>query len=148
MKNEVLMKSSHKLKNERSKYIQAIEQPLISIDLKFFINQMKLRYLKSILQSRSSLLPSYCIRREGKKKKEKDIQYDGSKNNLDWRIDFRYLNFIWLIKNLGSMLIEGCSIEWIYVLLWNFNLWLDFIRTSFFKVLTYLIRLGRKFYII
>ena len=54
------MKSSHKLKNERSKYIQAIEQPLISIDLKFFINQMKLRYLKSILQSRSSLLPSYC----------------------------------------------------------------------------------------
>ena len=41
-------------------HMQAIEQPLISIDLKFFINQMKLRYLKSILQSRSSLLPSYC----------------------------------------------------------------------------------------
>ena len=60
MKNEVLMKSSHKLKNERSKHIQAIEQPLININLNFFINQMKLRYLKSILQSRSSLPPSYC----------------------------------------------------------------------------------------
>ena len=22
------------------------------------------------------------------------IQYDGSKDDLDWRIDFRYLNFI------------------------------------------------------
>ena len=31
------MKSSHKLKNERSKYIEAIEQPFIIIDLKFFI---------------------------------------------------------------------------------------------------------------
>ena len=61
LRNEVLTKSSHKLKNERNKYIQAIEQHLISIDLNFFINQMKLRYLKSILQSRSSLLPSYCM---------------------------------------------------------------------------------------
>ena len=60
LKNEVLMKSSHKLKNQRSEHIQAIEQPLISLDLKFFIKQMKLRYLKSFLQSRSSLLPSYC----------------------------------------------------------------------------------------
>ena len=54
------MKSSHKLKNQKSEHIQAIEQPLISLDLKFFIKQMKLRYLKSFLQSRSSLLPSYC----------------------------------------------------------------------------------------
>ena len=46
----------NKLKNERNKHIQH----LISIDLNFFINQIKLRYLKSILQSRSSLLPSYC----------------------------------------------------------------------------------------
>ena len=44
LKNEVLMKSSCKLKNKRSKHIQAIEQSLISIDLKFFMNQMKLRY--------------------------------------------------------------------------------------------------------
>ena len=55
------MKSSHKLKNERNQYIQAIKQPLISIDLNFFINQIKLRNSKAILQSRSSLLPSYCI---------------------------------------------------------------------------------------
>ena len=56
------MKSSHKLKFEICKHIHSIEQPLITIDLKFFMNQMKLRYLKSILQSRLSLLPSYCIK--------------------------------------------------------------------------------------
>ena len=44
LKNEVLMKSSHKLKNQKSEHIQVIEQPLISLDLKFFIKQMKLRY--------------------------------------------------------------------------------------------------------
>ena len=55
------MKSNHKLKSEKSKHIQAIKQPVISIDLNFFfINQIKLKYLKSILQSRSSLLPPYC----------------------------------------------------------------------------------------
>ena len=27
------------------------------------------------------------------------VQYDGSKVDLDWRIDFRYSNFIWCIKN-------------------------------------------------
>ena len=75
MKNEVLMKSSHKLKNERSKYIQAIEQPLISIDLKFFTNQIKSKYLKSILQSRSSLLPSYC--RSGQ-------HHDACRNQFDF----------------------------------------------------------------
>ena len=64
------------------------------------------------------------------------VQYDGSKDDLDWRIDFRYLNFIWFIKKLRSMLIKGCSIAWIYLLLSFFNLWLDFIRTSFFNVLT------------
>ena len=26
------------------------------------------------------------------------VQYDGSKDDLDWRIDFRYLNFIWFFK--------------------------------------------------
>ena len=31
-----------------------------TLDLNFFINQIKVRYLKSFLQSRSSLLPSYC----------------------------------------------------------------------------------------
>ena len=45
------MKSSHKLKNERSEYIQAIKQPFICIHLSFFINQMKIRQLKFILQS-------------------------------------------------------------------------------------------------
>ena len=61
LKNEVLMRSSHKLRFKRRKYIHSIEQPLISVDLKYFMIQMKLRFLKSILQSRSSLLPSYCI---------------------------------------------------------------------------------------
>ena len=46
LKNEVLMKSSHKLKNERSKYIQAIEQPLISIDLKFFYKSNEIKIPK------------------------------------------------------------------------------------------------------
>ena len=61
------MKSSHKLKFERSQYIHSTEQPLIKTwfeefdlkDLKFYKNESR---LKSILQSRSSLLPSYCIR--------------------------------------------------------------------------------------
>ena len=56
------MRSSHKLKFKRRKCIHSIEQPLISLDLKCFTIQMKLRYLKSILLSRSSLLPSYCSR--------------------------------------------------------------------------------------
>ena len=54
------MKSSHKVKNKRIQHIQAIEQPLINIDLNFFIYQIKLRYLKSILHSKLSLLQSYC----------------------------------------------------------------------------------------
>ena len=28
------------------------------------------------------------------------IQYDGSKDDLDWRIDFRYFNFILLKKKI------------------------------------------------
>ena len=62
MKNEVLIRSSHKLRFKRHKCIHSIEQPLISLDLKDFMIQLKLGYLKSILQSRSSLLPSYCIK--------------------------------------------------------------------------------------
>ena len=46
MKNEVLMKLSHK-------FI-------------FFVYQIKLTYLKSILQSRLCLLPSNCIRFRGR----------------------------------------------------------------------------------
>ena len=76
------------------------------------------------------------------------LQYDGSKDGLDWRIDFRYLNFIRFIKKLRSMLIRYCFIAWIYLLLSFFNLWLDFIRTSFFSILTKLIRSSRKFWII
>ena len=60
-KNEVLMRASHKLRFKRRKCIHSIKQPLISLDLKYFMIQMKLGYLKSILQSRSSLLPSYCM---------------------------------------------------------------------------------------
>ena len=60
MKNEVLMRSSRKLKFERRKHFHSIKQLLITLDLKYFMIQRKLRYLKSILQSRSSLLPSYC----------------------------------------------------------------------------------------
>ena len=34
-KNEALMRSSHKLKFERHKYIHSIEQPLLSLDFKY-----------------------------------------------------------------------------------------------------------------
>ena len=54
------MRSSRKVKFERCKHFHSIEQSLISLDLKYFMIQIKSRYLKSILQSRSSLLPSYC----------------------------------------------------------------------------------------
>ena len=40
-----------------------------------------------------------------------NIQYDGSNEDLDWRIDFRYSNFICIIKYLRFRLIKGCSIE-------------------------------------
>ena len=55
------MRSSRKLKFERCKHFHSKKQPLITLDLKYFMIQTKLRYLKSILQSRPSLLPSYCI---------------------------------------------------------------------------------------
>ena len=74
------------------------------------------------------------------------LQYDGSKDDLDWRRDFRYLNFDWFIKKLGSMLIKDCFIEWIHLLLSNFNLWLDFIRILFFNVLTHFSRLGKRIF--
>ena len=37
LKNKVLVRSSHKLKFEKRKYIHSIEQHLISLDLKYFI---------------------------------------------------------------------------------------------------------------
>ena len=52
LKNEVLMKSNPKLKFEIGKHIHSIKQPLINTNLKFCMNQIKLRYLKSILKSR------------------------------------------------------------------------------------------------
>ena len=76
------------------------------------------------------------------------LKYDGSNDNLDWRIDFKYLDFICIIKYLRSRLIKGCSIEWMYLRISRFNLRLDLIKTSFFKILTHLIRLGGKFYIV
>ena len=64
------------------------------------------------------------------------LQYNGSNDYLDWRIDIRYLNFDCIIKYFRSRLIKGCSIQWMHLRLLNLNLWLDLIKTSFFKVLT------------
>ena len=60
LKNEVLIKSSQKLKNKRSKHVQVIEEFFVGMNFNFFFNQIKLRYVKSIFQFRFSLLPSYC----------------------------------------------------------------------------------------
>ena len=56
--------------------------------------------------------------------------------------------FFPIIKYLRSAVIKGCLIEWKHLHLSNFNLRLDLIKTSFFKVLTYLNRSGGKFYIV
>ena len=76
------------------------------------------------------------------------VQYDGSNDYLDRRIDFRFLNFVCIIKYLRSRIIKGCFIEWKCLRLLNFNLRLDLIKTSFFKVLTYLNRSSGKFYMV
>ena len=39
------------------------------------------------------------------------LQYDGSNHDLDWRIDFRHLNFVCMIQYLRSKVIKGCFIE-------------------------------------
>ena len=39
------------------------------------------------------------------------LQYDGSNDDLDCRIDFRYLDFICIIKYLRSRLIKDCAVE-------------------------------------
>ena len=39
------------------------------------------------------------------------VQYDGSNDDLDWRIEFRYPNFICIMKYLRSRLIKGGFIE-------------------------------------
>ena len=72
------MSSSRKLKFVRRKHFHSIEQPLISLDLKYFTIQIKLGYLKSILQSRSSLLPSYCKINDKKSWLKKCHSYDAS----------------------------------------------------------------------
>ena len=41
-----------------------------------------------------------------------DLQYNGSNDDLDWRIDFKYLNFVCFIKYLISRVIKDCFIEW------------------------------------
>ena len=46
LKNEVLMKSNHKLKSEKNKHIQAMKQPVISIDLNFFYKSNKVEIPK------------------------------------------------------------------------------------------------------
>ena len=55
------------------------------------------------------------------------LQYDGSNDDLDWRIEFRYLNFICIMKYLRSRLIKSCFIEWKCLHLSNINLRLDLI---------------------
>ena len=72
------------------------------------------------------------------------VQYDGSNDDLDWRIDFKYPNFMCIIKYLQFKLIRSCSIEWKCLRLSNFNLRLD-LKTLFFEILTYFNRSGGKF---
>ena len=38
-------------------------------------------------------------------------KYDVSNDDLDWRIDFKYPNFICITEYLRSRLIKRCSIE-------------------------------------
>ena len=58
---------------------------------------MYVKYNKMVVLEK---LPQYIseIERRGKHDKSargrECVQYDGSKDDLDWRIDFRYLNFI------------------------------------------------------
>ena len=61
-----------------------------------------------------ALLESY-ICTQGLKSQKKfnngQLQYDGSNDDLDWRINFRYLNFICIIKYLRFKLNKSCFIE-------------------------------------
>ena len=42
-------------------------------------------------------------RKKGRKEgRQKYVQYNGSNDDLDWRIDFKYLNFISITKFLRS----------------------------------------------
>ena len=70
------------------------------------------------------------------------LQYDGSNDDLDWRIDFRCLNSNFIVKYLRFTLIKDCFIKWKHLRLSNLNLQLDLTKTSFFN------RLSRKFYIV
>ena len=63
------------------------------------------------------------------------LQYDGSNDDLDCRTDFRYLNFVCIIKYLRSRVIKVKMFASS-----NFNLRLDLIKISFFKVITNLNR--------
>ena len=62
---------------------------------------------------------NYCIARKQEeipllllkvRKTANQIQYNGSKDDLDWRADFKYLNFIIRMKKLRFMLIKGYSV--------------------------------------
>ena len=74
----------------------------------------------------------------------KELQYDGSNDDLDWRIDFRYLNFIFIVKYLRFKLIKDCSIEWKCLRLLKINLQLDLIKTSFLNDFTGLMHVVKK----
>ena len=73
------------------------------------------------------------------------LQYDGSKDDLDWRIDFEHPN-IWFIKKIKIINIEYLFTAWNY--LFFFIIQIDFIRILFFEVQTLLIRISKKFYTI
>ena len=72
------------------------------------------------------------------------LQYDWSNGDLDWRIDFRYLDFICIIKYLRSRLIKGCSIEWLHLHLLNLNLWLGLYQDFIFQGSNQFYLIGRK----
>ena len=91
-KNEVLMKSSHKLKNEKNQYIKAIEQSSISIiiDFNFFIHgpveayTSYTKYRGPGLRGARSALNCYRDEQEKGKKRKKKGKKKGKKRRKFW----------------------------------------------------------------
>ena len=74
------------------------------------------------------------------------ISYKKILKNLffSWEKSLRTAVIFFMVRSV----IKGCFIEWKCLRLSNFNLRLDLIKTSFFKVLTYLNRSSGKFYMV
>ena len=53
----------------------------------------------------------YGASEQSQRCKQINIQYDGSNDDLDWRIDFKYFDFILIVKYLRFTLIKDCSIK-------------------------------------